>query len=174
MKKVAAIILSTFLLFVFTGCASTSKSTKTEPEAEQLYVVVELGEYTVAEVQQLTEDKMVIQCMYEETSGLRIDNIDGADYYNGTRLKGLSMTEIKELMGQEKFSVYWAACYAMTQIGKKEDTRVIRYIYPNNDYFMIDMEGQIFDDMVMTIPHNDPDEMVALQILLPISLGNSD
>ena len=84
------------------------------------------------------------------------------------------MTEIKELMGQEKFSVYWAACYAMTQIGKKEDTRVIRYIYSNNDYFMIDMEGQIFDDMVMTIPHNDPDEMVALQILLPISLGNSD
>ena len=88
MKKISVIIISTFLLFLFASCASTSKSTKTEPEAEQLYVVVELGEYTVAEVQQITEDQLVIQSMYEETSGLRIDNIDGADYYNGPRLKG--------------------------------------------------------------------------------------
>ena len=174
MKKISVIIISTFLLFLFASCASTSKSQKNVTEPEQLYAVVELGEYKVSDVKQFTEDQLVIQYMYEETSGLRIDNKDGADYYNGTPLKGLPMTEIKDLMGSEKFSVYWAICYELTQLGKKEDTRVIRYIFPNKDYFMIDMKGNIFEDMVMTSMHDNPDERVDLQILMPISLVNSN
>ena len=174
MKKVSVIILSTFLFFLFASCASTSKSQKNVTEPEQLYAIVELGEYKVSDVKQFSEDQLVIQYLYEETSGLKIENIDGSDYYKGTRLKGLPMTEIKELMGNEKFSVYWAICYELTQLGKKEDTRVIRYIFPNKDYFMIDMKGNIFDDMLMTTMHDNPDERVDLQILMPISLANSN
>ncbi len=174
MKKISVIIISTFILFLFASCASTSKSKKNTSETEQLYAVVELGEYKVSDVKQFTEDQIVVQYMYEETTDLRIDNIDGKDYYNGTCLWGMPITEIKELMGKEKFSVYWATCFAMKQLERKGDTRLFRYIFENNDYFMIDMNGNILDDMVMTTLHNDPDEIVDLQIILPIYLGNSD
>ena len=172
MKKIAAIILSTFLLFVFAGCASKSKAEKAPKAPEQLYAILELGEYTVAEVKQFTDDQIVIKYLYEETSGLKVDSIDGKDYYEGTCLYGMPITDIKELMGEEKFSVYWAICFAITQINTAEDTRLIKYIFPNKDYFFIDIQGNILDDMVMKSTHSDENEMVDLQIWLPISLEN--
>lgn len=169
MKKITAIILSAFLLFLFAGCASTSKSKKTPAEPEQLYAVLVLGEYTVAEVKEFTDDQVVIQYLYEETSGLKVDCIDGKDYYNGTCLYGMPMTDIKELMGADKFAVYWNICYAITQLDTTGDTRLIKYIFPNKDYFFVDMQGNLLDDMSMKKNHNDPDEKVSLQIWLPIS-----
>ena len=170
MKKLLVIILSAFILFA--GCASKPKAAKTPAESDQLYAILELGEYTIEEVKAFTDDQVVVQYLYEETSGLKVDCIDGKDYYEGTCLYGMSMTEIKQLMGAEKFQIYWAICFAITQLKEGEDTRLIKYIFPNKDYFFIDIQGTILDDMVMKSAHNDPNEMVELQIWLPISLVN--
>ena len=72
-------------------------------------------------------------------------------------------------MGADKFAVYWNICYAITQLDTTGDTRLIKYIFPNKDYFFVDMQGNLLDDMSMKKNHNDPDEKVSLQIWLPIS-----
>jgi hypothetical protein len=170
MKKLLVIILSAFILFA--GCASKPKAEKAPAESDQLYAILELGEYTLAKVKTFSDDDVVVKYLYEETSGLKVDCIDGKDYYEGTCLYGMPMTDIKALMGPEKFSVYWAICFSITQLSKGEDTRLIKYIFPNKDYFFIDINGTLLDDMVMESTHNDPNEMIELQIWLPISLVN--
>lgn len=174
MKKTGFISVFIVLLFLFAGCASSSKSDKTVQQSSSKLAVFEVGKFTVGEVQQFTDDNVNIQYMYEETTGLKIDCKDGKDYYKGKCLYGLGMSEIKEILGEEKFEVYWAICYAITQIGKGEDNRLIKYNFPNKDYFIIDLQGNIQEDMVMKENHSDPNEIVDLQILLPINIDNSN
>ena len=49
-----------------------------------------------------------------------------------------------------------------------------KYNFPNKDYFMIDLQGNIQEDMVMKENHSDPNEIVDLQILLPINIEKSN
>ena len=153
MKKTAGILSIILFLLMISACASTSKTEKTAEKVQAYCFVLELGEYTIDEVRQIKSiEQLKERYLYEETTGLKIDIIDGKDYYEGTCLYGLPMTDIKEKMGQEKFGAYWAACFEISHLKRTDtDTRLIKYIFSNNDYFIIDMQGNIQDDMSMTI-----------------------
>ena len=140
MKKTAILLSVIISLFMVCGCASTSKKEKAAPADKPTYAI------------------------------LKVENIDGKDYYKGTCLAGMPMTEIKALMGEEKFAAYWAICFEIGQLEKGIDHRLIKYIFSNKDYFIIDMQGNIQEDMNMNQTHSDPDELIELQILLPITI----
>ena len=170
MKKTAILLSVIISLFMVCGCASTSKKEKAAPADKPTYAILEIGTYPLGKVQAFSDEDVVIQYLYEETTKLKVENIDGKDYYKGTCLAGMPMTEIKALMGEEKFAAYWAICFEIGQLEKGIDHRLIKYIFSNKDYFIIDMQGNIQEDMNMNQTHSDPDELIELQILLPITI----
>ncbi len=168
MKRISLFILSLCSLLLFFSCTST----KTEKTVEiESFAVYEMGKYTRNELKNMGAYKIERFFMTEKTSGLRIECFDNADYYNGTCLKNTPVSEAKKLLGEKKFAAYWAICNEAGKINeriqKREDNRLIKYIFPNGDYWVADMYGNLTDDMKTTDVHYEMEEIIECQILLP-------
>ncbi|WP_191013790.1 hypothetical protein [Treponema zioleckii] len=168
MKNTFFVFTAILSIFLISSCQTTSKITKQEIESN---FVLDFGEYKLNECSNLT----LVQIMsnpigaYEETTGLRMTFKDGNDCYEGQSLRGMPISAIKKLMGDNKFSAYWAFLGAVAKLKKQGiDNRLFKFTFKDGDYFILDMKGEM-QDLDMQNPHSDTEEMVHIQLLQPIT-----
>lgn len=167
MKNKVLVFLTIISLLLISSCASSPKKEKIINSFCEMYI----GEYTMEEASNFTPAQFNILYMIEKTTALKIDSIDGIDYYEGTPLKGMPIIEMQKLLGKEKFAAYWAACIKIAEMqngGNVEDT-LIYFNFKNGDYISVSLADYSIQDMNMTIDHTDPNEKVDIFWWLPIS-----
>ncbi|MCR5062608.1 MAG: hypothetical protein K6A89_04930 [Treponema sp.] len=166
MKNKVAVFITIISLLLITGCASKPKE-KTIKSFCEMYI----GEYTMDEASNLSAEDYQVIYLSEKVTNLRIDNKDGADYYEGTCLKNMSLTKMQELMGREKFAAYWAACVKISELQKNNDPKgsFMQFVFKNGDYISVAMDDYSVQDMNMTAEHSQTNEKVDIFWMLPIT-----
>jgi len=182
MKNKFVTILLFCSLFLLYSCASTDKAKKkpefnNESNKVESYGVLYFGKYSFENLSNFSVSSIHEEELYlhEEVTGLEITVIDGIDHYEGKPLKGMSMTDMKKLMGPDKFAAYWAFCLKIGELnaGKMDENTRIEYYFQNGDYFITDTESNIIE-MEMTTEHGAADEIVEVYFLLPLSFKLSE
>ncbi|MBP5519889.1 MAG: hypothetical protein J6X84_04850 [Treponema sp.] len=163
MKNKLFAILTVALAFLMFGCASTSAN----DNKVSSYAIMEMGEFKLNELENMTDDQLVLLFMYEPITELKITSVDGSDYYNDICLKGMPLAKIKELMGADKFAAYFAMCMEVANLQRGKETRLMKFIYQNDDYIILNMADMSIADMNTTVAHSE-DEIVDVQILIPV------
>ncbi len=171
MRNKVLVIFTFCFLLVISGCATTSVAGKDGQEVDSI-VTVDGGHYRCDKIRTLSDEDIVsnISCVTENKTGLKVAVVNGLDVYEEMVIKDTPLSKVKERMGENKFSAYWAFSVKAFQIRehKTEDDRMVKWIFENGDYMVYDLAGSL-KDMNMSITHTDPAEMILFQILVPVT-----
>ncbi len=170
MKNKFIMFLSLCALLFISGCATTSVAGNGKEREVNSVVVFDCGKVTLEKIDSgtLTEAELGKKgVLTEEITGLRLEILDGALYFEGIDVTGFPLSKFKELMGEDKFSAFWTAYVDVMGSGKTKDERLLKVTFENGDYIILDMKQNI-NDMKIDVVH-DPSELANVQILVPIT-----
>ncbi len=155
--------LAAAMVLFATGCASSPDAKRKDTGTEVVFVM-DYGTGRLNDENILEPSRL--KSISEPETGLVIQSINGTDHYEGKNLKGKTVDEVRELMGEEKLSAYLMLLSALTS-----DSVPKRYFYrvtvSDGQYFIYDMDREeIVESNVDGDKHNDDSEKVHAEVLL--------